>query len=335
MRLILPIMNLHVYNPEHDICLADGGRRLSPPRAALLMRAAYGHVPAYWAGDGDMVVVDDPALARRHLEEDARPHARVEFVTLSDVGRLGAGSLPEEILPWGWDRCVAGTLLRANPLLSPLLPSDSQLDTIRRLSSREFAAENILPRLVLLDERLVGEMSVMRDFREIEGEVARRGSAVLKSPWSCSGRGVRILSQGLSANDMGWVRGVLRRQKAMMLEPLYDRVLDFGMEFLVGRDYTVRYLGLSVFDTRRGAYLGNMIAGEEEKMEVVRRHVPEELLEKVREGILEAASSLFDGLYHGPFGVDMMVVDTEGGKRLHPCVELNLRRTMGHAALMR
>ena len=43
----------------------------------------------------------------------------------------------------------------------------------------------------------------------------------------------------------------------------------------------------------------------------------------------------FKGLesYTGPFGVDMMVVAGEKGFLLHPCVEINLRRTMGHAAL--
>ena len=49
--------------------------------------------------------------------------------------------------------------------------------------------------------------------------------------------------------------------------------------------------------------------------------------------------------HKGPFGVDMMVVcdgeKYDKGKapasdstlRLHPCVEINLRRTMGHVAL--
>lgn len=37
----------------------------------------------------------------------------------------------------------------------------------------------------------------------------------------------------------------------------------------------------------------------------------------------------------GPFGVDMMVVarPEADGFLLHPCVEINLRRTMGHVAL--
>ena len=32
-------------------------------------------------------------------------------------------------------------------------------------------------------------------------------------------------------------------------------------------------------------------------------------------------------------GIDMMVVKENGLRKLHPCVEINLRRTMGHVAL--
>jgi hypothetical protein len=39
--------------------------------------------------------------------------------------------------------------------------------------------------------------------------------------------------------------------------------------------------------------------------------------------------------YAGAFGIDMMVVrrDDGDGFLLHPCVEINLRRTMGHVAI--
>ena len=36
--------------------------------------------------------------------------------------------------------------------------------------------------------------------------------------------------------------------------------------------------------------------------------------------------------YVGPLGIDMMLVNTSEDIRLHPCIELNLRRTMGYVA---
>ena len=59
----------------------------------------------------------------------------------------------------------------------------------------------------------------------------------------------------------------------------------------------------------------------------------------VRQLICKLATELLADQYQGPFGVDMMVVAPPTGSSsdtrflLHPCVELNLRRTMGHVAL--
>lgn len=350
-------MKLHIYNPEHDICLADGNSagtsRASLP-ACQAVRAAYGHLPAYWADDGDKIVVDDPATAAERCERERRRHADVEFITLDDVRKFDEDSLPTEILPWGWDRQLVSTLIAVNPLLSPLLPDMEQLQTIRRLSSRTFTALNLLPRIISLylnrapnagsEVRLtpaentasvscIGEMVALTHADDVCREMSRLGRAVLKSPWSCSGRGVRMIDRPLTPNDRGWINNILRRQGAVMLEPLYDSLLDFGMEFFVGKDFTVRYLGMSVFDTRRGAYLGNVIDSEANKLQTVCQYLPESLLVDVRESIVRISTQLFHGHYHGPFGIDMMVVKTHRGICLHPCVELNLRRTMGHAAL--
>ena len=45
--------------------------------------------------------------------------------------------------------------------------------------------------------------------------------------------------------------------------------------------------------------------------------------------------ALLKDRYAGAFGIDMMVVrrDDGDGFWLHPCVEINLRRTMGHVAI--
>ena len=59
------------------------------------------------------------------------------------------------------------------------------------------------------------------------------------------------------------------------------------------------------------------------------------LVDSVSERFCNSLSAHFKGVYEGAFGVDMMAVAREDGDgfMLHPCVELNLRRTMGHLAL--
>ena len=99
------------------------------------------------------------------------------------------------------------------------------------------------------------------------------------------------------------------------------------MEFESDGQGGISYVGLSLFKTKNGAYTGNVLATEQQKLETIGRYVPAALLERVRKAIIE---KLDLGGYRGPFGVDMMVVK-DG--LLHPCVEINLRRTMGHVAL--
>ena len=138
-----------------------------------------------------------------------------------------------------------------------------------------------------------------------------------------------------------WVRNVIKAQGCVMVEPYYNKVKDFGMEFEVDKDGKVHYLGLSLFHTKNGAYIGNLLATEQAKREQIARYVSIELLDEIKQRIIDNVH-LTD--YVGPFGIDMMICAAvqlnDNGKMindnrclLHPCVELNLRRTMGHVAL--
>ena len=150
----------------------------------------------------------------------------------------------------------------------------------------------------------------------------------MKAPWSSSGRGLRFLSSDRTpfACQAGWFRNVVASQGSVMVEPFYHKVRDFGMEF-EATDDGIRYLGLSLFHTANGAYTGNILATEQIKREMMQRYVSLSLLDDIRDVVI---STLNLGAYRGPFGIDMMVVN---GGLLHPCVEINLRRTMGHVAL--
>jgi hypothetical protein len=129
----------------------------------------------------------------------------------------------------------------------------------------------------------------------------------------------------------GWARGVMNQQGCIMIEPYYNKVKDFGMEFTVDRTGVIHYEGLSLFHTKNGAYTGNLLATEQAKQEVLGRYVSAELLDQVRDRII---SELDLGKYTGPFGVDMMIVKGDDRFLVHPCVEVNLRRTMGWIALI-
>jgi hypothetical protein len=115
-----------------------------------------------------------------------------------------------------------------------------------------------------------------------------------------------------------------------MVEPYYNKVKDFAMEFEADGHGGIRFLGLSLFHTKNGAYIGNIVATEQTKRQLLSKLLPLELTDEVCR-LIVTESRL--GSYQGPFGVDMMVVTDGQRLLLHPCVEINLRRTMGHVAL--
>lgn len=319
-------MILHVFNPEHDLALAANLSNFTSPRAGRLLRKEYGYLPALWAMADDVVLVEDVMMAEKGLEQlTGRTYGR--FVTKEQVARLPITGIDV----WGWDLAIRAFLLRQG-IKARLLPTEEQIATIRDLSHRRHASRMLAQ---LQGEGITGEATMTNSLDGVRDDMSRLRRIVVKAPWSSSGRGVRFMEGALTPVDEGWVRNVIARQGSVMVEPYYKKVEDFGMEFVSNGKGGVSYLGLSVFETSSGAYTGNILASEEEKTEIISHYIPNDLLNSIREKIKVLTGEAFKGKYQGPFGVDMMVVarDDEDGFWLHPCVEINLRRTMGHVAL--
>ena len=237
---------LHIFNPEHDIALASNLTNFTAPHAGRQLRADLGFLPALWADEGDYVLVEDAdyaALAYRRATKGRK--CRVEWVTKSQLSSLPLLS----VSPWGWDAALRHQLLRYGVDAS-LLPSEQQVAEIRQLSHRQTAAL-LLPSLRI--DGTVGEAVFCQSVAAVEQQLSLHPRLVLKAPWSSSGRGLRFINGQLSEYHLGWLRNLLTSQGGVMAEPYYDKVKDFGMEFIADADGTIRYEGLSLFHTVNGA----------------------------------------------------------------------------------
>jgi hypothetical protein len=280
------------------------------------------------------VLVDDLSSAEKAWALFKKYH---RFVDNNGAVLTDAKQLPhldiEAIEPWGWDLALRAYLLRKG-IHEKLLLSEDKIKTIRELSHRRLALQ-ILPTLRF--EGTVGESFECTTDEAVEALLKQYGQIILKAPWSSSGRGLRFLSVDHTplSTQLGWLHHLLAAQGSVMVEPYYKKVKDFGMEFCSDGVGGIAYLGLSLFHTSNGAYTGNIVAQEDIKQLMLSRYLSESLLSEVRATICQQLGQVFKGRYTGPFGIDMMVVADTSGKRflLHPCVEINLRRTMGHIAL--
>ena len=327
-------MKIHVFNPEHDLALAFNKDQFTPPHAARELRFRLGFLPALWADESDVVLVDDADFAQRACRKLHRRMAGVSFQEDVDLRSFleHYGSSDVECSVWGWDLPVRKRLIKSG-VNENVLPSHDQIQSIKVLSGRQTAVR-LLAQLTDGHET-VGQSVVCSSLLDIFQFISHWKHVVLKAPWSCSGRGIKYVNGTLSNSQLGWCKRVLEQQGSVIAELYYNKVLDFGMEFQAHADGTVSYKGLSVFQTRNGAYMGNLLAREDDKMQMLDRYFQRNILHDVREKLICCLSAYARGIYTGPLGVDMMVVPQEKGHGylLHPCVEVNWRRTMGHVAL--
>lgn len=327
-------MKCFVFNPEHDIALSANSEFWTAPHAGRQLRSDLGWLPAVWGEKGDVILVDDVDSALSSLKKSGVIYNKgIRIVDIHQKKEVSAaGREADEMCVWGWDKSIVSSLVRSG-VPRVLMPSDEDLAFIRSISDRA-TSSLLLEDIKRQMPRLRGESRKVISLEELESTAEEWGRIVLKSPWSSSGRGVRYVVPDTLHQHLSWAGKVVRTQGHLMVEKMLEKVLDFGMEFSVGADGIVSYEGLSLFKTVGGAYEGSVLATEEEKMEILTTYISETLLKDVCTFICLWMGNKLQGRYHGFFGVDMMVVkDSEHGLALDPCVEINLRRTMGHVAL--
>ncbi|MDE7379121.1 MAG: hypothetical protein K2N13_09245 [Paraprevotella sp.] len=334
--LYLCRMNLYLFNPENDLALANNDPHFIPPRSARKMAADMCMLPAWWMRNGDVLCGAEGLYASSmRLQEDS-------LGVCPSFGWMdeNTGCRPERICPWGWSPLLL-TRLRGSGIPDVLLPSQERMEEYRRLSGRQTAARWLEAfRLSWGGEEnfsaagFCGKAVACHTEDDIQCCLSRWPETLLKAPWSGSGKGLRLGRGGYVSPLDGWCRRLLRTQGCVMVEPLYHKELDFGMEFYCDGCGTVRYEGLSLFHTnQQGAYVGSRLATEETLRAVLGRYVPLESVDVARRFLQSCLEEEVAGIYEGYCGVDMMVCRQTDRYVVHPCVELNLRMTMGMVAI--
>ena len=326
-------MTLHIFNPEHDIALAYDNKYFTAPHAGRQMRHDLDYLPVLWAKDGDYILVENVNSARIHARRFMSYGQQVHFIDSDNIEQI----IDEvtEVMPWGWDSAIKFQLEQLG-IKANILPTDENLSAIRELSNREYASQVLRELRELLDEDiLIGESFCARNVAELTSLLEKIDKAVIKAPWSSSGRGVRYIDTMIDPAILNWANNVIKQQGSIMVEPYYNKVKDFGMEFIADKD-GVHYVGLSVFHTMNGAYIGNSLEKEEVKQELLSTYITIPVLNNIAQTLETLLSKQLTGIYYGALGVDMMIVANgsrgDVGFKLHPLVEINLRRTMGHVA---
>ena len=277
-----------IFNPEHDLCLANGDENFVPPRSAIGF-----------------------ANANTDLSEKLkRPNKQ-----------------RRQIVPWGWNRSLKKRLI--NEGIDPIfLPSEEELQFIHIHSRREFALDvhskliSDAPQVIGPDYRIVAS-----SVSEIEAFISANGSAVLKSPLSGSGKGIRFIREKLSESDEGWCRRTLAKQGAVIVERRFEIIKECAMLFECHQE-GIDFIGYSLFESRNGTYSKNILASNQEIESLISEYIPLDTLIDIRKNLTAILAHTLVGHYEGFLGVDQIICQTDFPVFI-PVSEINLRMTMG------
>ena len=186
-------MKLLIFNPEHDLCLANGSADFVPPQSAV-----------------------DYARSSSAVMQSLYP----DGLCLSAYDPLPAESVAE-VVAWGWNATLKKQLQKAG-IAEKLLPTDEELSRWRALQHRQ----TVLP---LQPDAHRIETAAQVD--KLLSSANRRW--VFKAPWSGAGRGLHWIDGTLSPNDRAWLQKTVAQQGCVVAEPWRKVTMDFALEYYV------------------------------------------------------------------------------------------------------
>lgn len=313
-------MILHLFNPENDLALADGGANYCPPPAAARIAYDLASLPLWFAGVGNAVVLPD----RNHFQfrEDISNSFNIALPYEASMA-----SKVERCRPWGWSAQMKRRF-KAMGIPADILPADEVVNAVRSLSNRRSAIK-ILSELKVRGVEVPPMPLYLQDADAVAAFVNSMLRCVVKAPWSGSGKGIAWGIGRVETPMEHFYKGVIRRQGGVVCEHFLESVQEFAMEFFAG-EQGVSFVGYSLFDADKGSYSGNMLTSDSRIEGILSHLIPLDTLHNVRANLLEILSSMLRGSgYRGYLGVDMMVYRSAERLCLNPCMELNLRMNMG------
>lgn len=334
-----PPRRLWVFNPGHEeALLTPASQRLTPSREIRQMRHELAPLLALLAHPSDLLYVPPsadglvPASLRTPAGDPVSPEDLPDSLEVTLWG-IEPHSLQEI------QRCP---LLRSVTLLLPPITTDylrlshrrSATDLLALLIQEEGYPAELLPQWV---EAGSDRAETITRLEEAIAEVAQRplgapDQLLLKRPFSSSGRGVLPLPLPAQAKHLDALAGSVLRTGSCSIEPFLQVRQNWAIEYYRNSAGQVHFFALSHFDTLPSgrAYAGNRLASPAKLWQRLSSQLaPQQLERLIARHTSWLTDELHDSQYIGYIGIDLFLYEEAGKLCLHPCVEINLRTTMG------
>jgi len=327
---------IHYFNPGHEIAVLNASKHYHPPALIAKMQTDLAFLPAWYASAGDFVFMeaplpDDFILSCKSLELSVKPVASSGFAAKREMFQHSTVDL------WGISPQSVYFFEKLNEQWNASLAIPQWKEEFRFLGSR-FASQKLLAGLLDSIPEIEREIlpQFVSDIEAIEQQIAQSQERLLiKSPYSSSGRGLIWLPPAkLAQSERQLLAGMLKRQKQISIEKALDKLLDFSMQFEISAEGKTQFLGYSIFQTNdKGAYEKSLLDSQERLEKQITSFIDKELLFQTQKIVTAMIQKIYAPYYRGTIGVDMLIYNAGGSCRLHPCVEINMRKNMGYLAV--
>ncbi len=343
MKKALP--DIYLFNPTCEYAVANSHTSWQPNLLLQKMEEDLSTLPLFFSRPTDVVLVKKlpPESYIEQLKligiEAPRFFRRKDITT----DRKFLKAPKSRLLPWGWSPAAHQLLKPLKPSCSPEFKSSPVAEwkpEYREMYSKKFALGilkrvlQLLPEEKILPPDLIPEICTTHN--ELEELLSRWGKLMVKAPWSSSGRGLqRITKTPVAPKVWEKLLGIINEQDYAIVEPYLDKVLDRSIQFSLSNG-KVHYKGISRFFTdEKGQYQGNFLNGWPDTIEPQAAEFAETFTGILVPALAELIeNSLLAKYYEGNFGTDTLIFnDGQGRLRINPCLEINMRQSMGLLSL--
>ncbi|MGN0202082.1 MAG: hypothetical protein ACI399_04170 [Candidatus Cryptobacteroides sp.] len=256
---------MDIFNPDHDLCLANGNDTFVPPASAR----RFGQ---------------DCNAIMEYVLPDVSPHKVWGWDRIVRGRLLRSGADPLSLPSEDYLDTVRGLSHRRQALLCKEY-------VFSRLGGASFLCD-ISPVEINTLGRVVST-------------VDEYGDCILKAPWSGSGKGIRkVRPDSWTESDRGWCAKVIDRQGSLMVERRQKVALDFSLQFRMTEKELI-FEGFAIFETEGCAYNANLLASNGHILGLLSAYSEKKDILRVRDLVGEYLESAFLGRYRGVLGVDM------------------------------
>ena len=331
--------DLYFFNPTCETAVANGSETFMAAQVLREFESDLSFLPMIFTSPGDWVL-SEKRPSETFVDDLKTAHFPVSATASKSELLKSKKQEFTRMVPWGWSPAAHFYLKELKGRTSSAFRSSRVFNWQsghRALYERKTSAA--------LTGQFLAEFgpgnycssdavaSVLCSESEILAYLEKHRDTVLKSPVSSSGRGVQMIRDGKwGRSDSQWCNAVLQQMGYLMAEPLHRKKLDVSFQYEISASGKVQYCGHVFFYTNsNGMYQGHFI--NRDTMELIGTDFTVLLDETGLRLASVLEKSVYANLYEGFIGVDAMIVEESGQLKIHPCLEINCRLTMGMLAL--